>query len=46
MNSQELMSVISRAFAPLEVSLESGFEDLEATSVLLLRQMVIHALQM
>jgi acyl carrier protein len=36
----DLMSVISEVFAPLDVSLDSTFEDLEATSVLLLRLMV------
>lgn len=36
----DLMSVISEVFAPLDVSLDSTFEDLEANSVLLLRLMV------
>ncbi|QLJ02793.1 acyl carrier protein [Streptomyces sp. NEAU-sy36] len=36
----DLMSVISEVFAPREVTLESAFEDLEATSVTLLRLMV------
>ncbi|KOU23528.1 hypothetical protein ADK52_17555 [Streptomyces sp. WM6372] len=35
-----LMSVISEVFAPLEVTLESTFDDLGATSVSLLRLMV------
>ncbi|MFF7636240.1 acyl carrier protein [Kitasatospora sp. NPDC008050] len=36
----DLMSVISEVFAPLEVSLESTFDELGATSVSLLRLMV------
>lgn len=36
----DLISVISEVFAPLDVSLDSTFEDLEANSVLLLRLMV------
>ncbi|MEU9801233.1 acyl carrier protein [Streptomyces sp. NPDC051000] len=35
-----LMSVISEVFDPLEVTLESTFDDLGATSVSLLRLMV------
>ncbi|MGE7437909.1 acyl carrier protein [Kitasatospora sp. NPDC001175] len=38
--SDDLMSVISEVFAPLEVSLDSTFDDLGATSVSLLRLMV------
>ncbi|MFD8705794.1 acyl carrier protein [Kitasatospora sp. NPDC059648] len=38
--SDALMSVISEVFAPLEVSLDSTFDDLGATSVSLLRLMV------
>ncbi|MER5570522.1 acyl carrier protein [Streptomyces goshikiensis] len=38
--SDKLMSVISEVFAPLEVSLDSTFDDLGATSVSLLRLMV------
>ncbi|BFV59633.1 hypothetical protein KCMC57_up47370 [Kitasatospora sp. CMC57] len=38
--SVELMSVISEVFAPLEVSEESTFDALGATSVSLLRLMV------
>lgn len=38
--SDDLMSVISEVFAPFEVSLDSTFDDLEATSVSLLRLMV------
>lgn len=38
--SNDLMSVISEVFAPLEVSLASTFDSLGATSVLLLRLMV------
>jgi acyl carrier protein len=36
----DLMSVISEVFAPLEVSPDSTFDGLEATSVSLLRLMV------
>jgi acyl carrier protein len=36
----DLMSVISEVFAPLDVSLDSTFEDLEVSSILLLRLMV------
>ncbi|MFG2863844.1 acyl carrier protein [Streptomyces sioyaensis] len=36
----DLMSVISEVFAPLEVALESTFDELGATSVSLLRLMV------
>lgn len=38
--SDDLISVISEVFAPLEVSLDSTLDGLEATSVLLLRLMV------
>ncbi|MFD5733308.1 acyl carrier protein [Streptomyces sioyaensis] len=38
--SDDLMSVISEVFAPLDVSLDSTFDELGATSVSLLRLMV------
>jgi acyl carrier protein len=38
--SDDLMSVISEVFAPLEVSLDSTFNGLGATSVSLLRLLV------
>lgn len=38
--TDDLMSVISEVFAPLEVSRNSTFDDLGATSVSLLRLMV------
>lgn len=38
--SDDLMSVISEVFAPLEVSPDSTFDDLTADSVSLLRLMV------
>ncbi|KPC80813.1 MULTISPECIES: acyl carrier protein [Streptomyces] len=38
--SDDLMSVISEVFAPLEVSRDSTFDDLTADSVSLLRLMV------
>ncbi len=37
---EHVLSVISEVFAPAEVSPSSTFDDLEATSVLLLRLMV------
>jgi len=37
--SDELLSVISEVFAPTEVSLDSTLDDLEATSLHLLRLM-------
>ena len=36
----DVLSVVSEVFSPLEISAEDSFDDLEATSVLLLRLMV------
>jgi acyl carrier protein len=36
----DVLSVVSEVFSPLEISSEDSFDDLEATSILLLRLML------